>query len=87
MSVTTVSPLLSVNHKGNHESVRGYRGRRRLFLRIFGPLGPTVGARASLQLAGTLLFNKINSAKGFSLLTGGERRCVKWFEKTFLLSS
>ena len=61
----------------------GYRGRRRLFLRIFGPLGPTVGARAPLQLAGTLLFDKVNSAKGFSLLTGGERRCVKWFKNVF----
>jgi hypothetical protein len=46
-------------------------------------VGPTVGARAPLQLAGTLLFEKVNSAKGFSLLTGGERRCVKWFKSVF----
>jgi len=40
-------------------------------------------ARAPLQLAGTLLFDKVNSAKGFSLLTGGERRCVKWLKNVF----
>ena len=28
-------------------------------------------------------FDKVNSAKGFSLLTGGERRCVKWFKNVF----
>jgi hypothetical protein len=50
---------------------------------FFGPLGPTVGARAPPQLAGTFLFDKVNSAKGFSLLTGGECRCVKWFKNVF----
>ena len=77
--------LFSFNHKRNHESVRGYRGGRRLFLRIFGPLRPTVGARAPLQLAGTLLFDKIHSAKSFLRLTGGERGCVKWFENVLAI--